>query len=296
MKKLFLLIFGLFGFISFCSAWSYTMTWSYSVDSLTATTRNIIYFDIPNKWLSDKYYLSCDITNFNLLSWNATFLLNVVLVYKSSWNIRSNITYESSATHNLEAWHFERVLNWNSTYISLPWFVFTLYSATDLTVSFDWSCTVSWTDILSYWWNCSNYTSQECQLEYNLIPVENVDSTYCEINDLCWSWNNSEITWDVNWSSLYINENQYQSAWIINITIPEDFDWDYSNDEEEFNLDVVGYNVDTEYIENIINKQTSLPNNTDFNNIITWLIPLFVPWLVIILFIYFVFRFIKKLF
>lgn len=103
-----------------------------------------------------------------------------------------------------------------------------------------------------------------------------------------------ECNWD--WSALYINDIQHQSAWTINITIPEEFSWDYTWDDEEFNLNVIGYNVDTAYIEWIITNQTTKPNQTDLNNIITWVIPLFVPWLVIILFIYFIFKFLKKIF
>ena len=134
------------------------------------------------------------------------------------------------------------------------------------------------------WW-----TSSQCQSEYNLIPINSVDTNYCVENNLCPTSENS-------WSALYINDIQHEGAWIINITIPEEYDWDYTWNEEEFNLDIIGYNVDTDYIEWIITNQTTKPNQTDLNNIITWVIPLFIPWLVIILFIYFVFRFLKKIF
>lgn len=133
-----------------------------------------------------------------------------------------------------------------------------------------------------------------CQTEYNLIPIDSVDSDYCENNNLCVSPINS---WDSQWSAIYINWVQHVWAWIIDITIPEEISWDYNNDTENdtFNLFVSWYNVDTAYIEWIINTQKTLPNEQDFNNIITWLIPLLVPWFVIILFLYFVFRFIKKI-
>lgn len=103
----------------------------------------------------------------------------------------------------------------------------------------------------------------------------------------CYSW---------NWSALYINDIQHESAPLINLTIPEEFDRDYTNNNEEFNLWVSWYNVDTTYIDWIITTQKTLPDKQDFNNTISWLLPLFIPWLVIIACLYFIFRFIKKVF
>ena len=117
-----------------------------------------------------------------------------------------------------------------------------------------------------------------------------IDTNYCVSNDLC-----PVSSW-VSWSELVINDIVHESAPLINITIPEEYSWDYSVDENEFTLDISGYNVDYAYIDNIITTQKWKPNNIDFNNVITWLIPLLVPWLVIILFIWFIFRFIKKIF
>ena len=179
-------------------------------------------------------------------------------------------------------------------------------------------------------------SSLQCQSEYSLIPLSSVDSNYCSSNWLCpsyyvnlsytnsnnsssalisddidlivWTWITVDETespsvfrfdWDFwlwGWSALYINDIQHVGAPIINITIPEEFNRDYTWTDDQFDLDVKWYNVDTDYIDWIITKQTTLPNNTDFSNIISWLIPLFIPWLVIIACLYFIFRFIKKVF
>lgn len=108
-------------------------------------------------------------------------------------------------------------------------------------------------------------------------------------------WECEEWTWN-NWSALYINDIQHNSAGTINITIPEEISRDYTNENDLFELNVEWYNVDTEYIEWIINNQNWKPNVDNFNQLISWLIPLFIPWLVIILFIYFVFKLLKKIF
>lgn len=124
----------------------------------------------------------------------------------------------------------------------------------------------------------------ECMTNYSLVPVDSETYTV------------SDSTWDISWSSLYINEIQHLSSENINITIPEEISWDYTGDEENFELVINGYNVDSEYIEWIINTQKEIPNEIDFNNTVSVLLPLFVPGLVLILFIYFVFRLLKKIF
>ena len=127
-------------------------------------------------------------------------------------------------------------------------------------------------------------TELDCMLDYSLVPADAV----------C-SWN-SVNSWDISWSSLYINDIQHISSENIIITIPSEISWDYTWDDTNFELTISWYNVDPEYIEWVINSQNALPTKDDLNNIVSYLIPLFVPWLIIILFIYFVFKLIKKVF
>lgn len=135
------------------------------------------------------------------------------------------------------------------------------------------------------------YTSQECQQEYSLMPISSCNSEYCWLNWLC-----PEYTWSTM-SELYINWINHLWAPIINLTFPLEQSWDYNYTWDVMNINLSWENnVDYEYMDNIIRTQHSTPNNTDFNNTISWLIPLFIPWLVIILFIIFVFRFLKKIF
>lgn len=112
----------------------------------------------------------------------------------------------------------------------------------------------------------------------------------------CLSNNCPVSSWWINWSSLFINWLQHNSAPYISVSIPEEIAWDYTSTEEEFDLAVSWYNVDTDYIAWIIVNQNSKPSQEDLNKLISEVLPLFIPWLVIILFIYFAFRFIKKIF
>lgn len=187
------------------------------------------------------------------------------------------------------------------------------------------------------WASSSQYTSEECQSEYDLVPSSNLiscqsslsgcqsslntcqsDLNICQsntswFNDLlnscsnnlnacntslssCLSNNCPVSSWWINWSSLFINWLQHNSAPYISVSIPEEIAWDYTSTEDEFDLAVSWYNVDTDYIAWIIVNQNSKPSQEDLNKLISEVLPLFIPWLAIILFIYFVFRFIKKIF
>lgn len=134
-----------------------------------------------------------------------------------------------------------------------------------------------------------------CDYSWYILESD-ITQQYCVSNNLCPSSDCPIYTWDSQWSALFINDIQHQGAWIIDITIPEEISWDYSNENDTFSLDVEWYNVDPDYINAIIWTQTYTPDSKDFSKVVSEIIPLFVPWLVVILFLYFVFRFIKKIF
>ena len=144
-------------------------------------------------------------------------------------------------------------------------------------------------DVFSWYVSCP-----ECEIcpEVNTWEILSwsCDTNYCVSNDLC-----PVSSW-VSWSELVINDIVHESAPLINITIPEEYNWDSSVDENEFTLTISWQNVDYEYVDWIIRTQKFTPDSEDFNSIVTWVIPLLIPWLVIILFIWFIFRFIKKIF
>lgn len=108
------------------------------------------------------------------------------------------------------------------------------------------------------------------------------------------SWECEEWTWN-NWSSLYINDIQHNSASTIDITIPEEISRDYTNENDLFELNVEWYNVDYEYMENVINKQNYIPTTEDLSNVISSF-GLFGGLLVVCLFVILVFYMIKKIF
>ena len=126
-------------------------------------------------------------------------------------------------------------------------------------------------------------TELECMMDYSLVPYDSV----------C-SWD-SVNSWEVSWSSLYINDIQHLSSENIVIDIPEEISWDYTWDESNFYLYINWYNTDTAYIEWIIDKQSYIPTTEDFSNVFSNL-GLFGSLLVACLFVILVFYMIKKVF
>lgn len=146
------------------------------------------------------------------------------------------------------------------------------------------------------WQLASCQNSSQCDYSWYILENE-ITSWYCEtrFNLISPSDCPSSWSWDIQRSSFWVNNVQVMGWRNIYLFMPELFTWDYTYVEWDLQIDVEN-EWDPEYIEWIIENQTTLPNKTDLNNIITGIIPLFVPWLIIILFIYFIFRFIKKIF
>lgn len=175
---------------------------------------------------------------------------------------------------------------------------------------FDWYFLLSWAgtyqvrvyeDLISICPSCptcpEQFTSSECQTEYNLIPISSVDSAYCEENNLCSSSDCS--TWDLTpWvSNIFINDIFHPWAFNVIMNIPEEIDRDYTytNSWTNFNLDIVGYNQDEEYIQSVIDVQSYKPTSDDFTRVFSN-ISNFGALLIACLFVILVFYMIKKVF
>lgn len=186
---------------------------------------------------------------------------------------------------NIVSWQWEHPTNYNC--MNFTWYVQNIYSN---------NRNIDYIDISSMFPSCpiceEQYTSSECQLEYWLMPIENCNSEFCELNNLCSSWN-LDLSW--NWSALYINDIQHLSAPLIDITIPEEFNWSYTWNDELFELSISWYNVDTAYIDWIIRTQNYKPTSEDFTKLISLFVP-YSKYLIFLLFIFIIWVWIKKSF
>ena len=155
------------------------------------------------------------------------------------------------------------------------------------TFTIKWNCWDTYFFYFKVWqWIIPNNTmsSLECQTEYNLIPISSVDQNYCTTNNLCptcqvcpvWSW---------SISTLYINDILHVWSPFIYMNIPEEIwrDYAYTQGGTNMFIDVEGYNVDYEAVQDIIDQQNYKPTQEDFQNIIALLGPY---WEIIIFFVF----------
>lgn len=294
MKKILLSLFVWFVWIiSFCNAWTYTFEWNWNnipwsfVPAMSSVSKNVI--------------ISCTFTNSNTdCDWPIFRTKFSFSFYRNSY-FNAIYYWELSDTYEITCWSdnsFTFTYDF-STFAGAygytnRWFNFMYLSSTrnpdpsyiTYTCTFVGDNIIDWSNSWWWGWSCPEVNTWEI-LSWYILESE-VDSNYCVNNDLCPVYENNSL--------LYINTIEHQSAPVINIDIPLEYDWDSSIDSWVFNLVISWNNVDYEYIDWIITAQNVKPNAWTLNKIITELIPLFVPWLVIILFIWFVFRFVKKIF
>ena len=261
--------------------------------------RRILY-KIPLKWLLVLLVV--------LALWFASFskawlLYEPQYIENNIWSTRTLIQWNEYIIYrqqNYNCWYCENTsCSRNSSNVieryKLYIFTWNMYFCCASSISvYKWE--LSWTQIDCE--ICENMTSLECQSTYSLIPVSSVDSNYCTTNNLCPSCPSCPSCWTWWISNVYINDILHVGASNIYMNIAEEIDWDYAYTQwwNNMNIDVVWYNVDYEKMQEQIDIQNFKPDSSDLSTIISEIIPLFVPWLCIILLLYFIFRFIKKIF
>lgn len=166
------------------------------------------------------------------------------------------------------------------------------------------------------------YTSEECQTEYWLVESWLLTSCQTDLNSCITntSWfndilnncnnnlnacnlslssclqNNCPTTsWDISWSSLFINDIQHIWWPSIYIWIPEEIQRDYTYVDDDMYITVDWYNVDNEYIADVIQKTKITPTSEDLSYMIQWL-QVYIPYLFIGLIMIFTIALIKRFF
>lgn len=138
------------------------------------------------------------------------------------------------------------------------------------------------------------YTSLQCQTEYNLIPISSVDQNYCTSNNLCPSCPSCPA--GSGWvSTLYINNILHVWAPNMYMTIPEEIwrDYEYTQWGTNMLIDVEGYNVDYEKMQSVIDQQNYKPTQEDFQNLILILWP-YSQIILFFVFLFLIWAWIKK--
>ena len=188
---------------------------------------------------------------------------------------------------------------WNDTAVVKWWEYMTCTRyAWEITLTSDYTYhyynIILWID-----WLYPNYTSLECQTEYNLIPIDDVNANYCNLN--FWMIDprdcpTTEWTWAISWTPRFINDEQYPWTNLLNINIPEDIAHSVIYNEEETIVNVEWYNADENYINWILQKEKLTPTNEDIEEMITWFMINYFPYLALAIVFLYLARKIFKLF
>jgi len=129
-------------------------------------------------------------------------------------------------------------------------------------------------------YSCPTIDAQYCMNNFNLIPP-----AYCPI---CW-------TWDINWSSLYINWIQYNWNEIIDIHTEDQMETNVDFLNDTVDIDIT-YGQDEQYLDNVIAYTQMTPTNEDLATLLSDWLETYAPYLFIWLLLIFTIAIIKKFF
>lgn len=281
--------------IGFSSAWTYNLSWTVNVNTTSQSYDDVWVIPLPLNYYvnSNRTFLECNISNlvwYDSLTLSARY--NYVWTNWKMWTFSQNIT--------LRNWSLSVNYAWLSSN-KIIYYSFRPTSATQ-SFSFDFDCVLSWDNIIDWDIECptcptcpDQYTSLECQTEYNLIPIEEVDQAYCESNNLCPAWWTPSDCPNVWVSNLFINDIFHPGAFNIIMNIPEEIsrDYAYTNSWYNFNLDIEWYNVDYEKMQSVIDLQSYKPSSEDFTQIV-WLLAPYTKIILFFVFLFIIWAWIKK--
>ena len=190
---------------------------------------------------------------------------------------------------------FEYANNW--IYVCLDYYAdWYLIAYSDTPKWFDWDVFVL-SDLLTT--PIPKLTSIQCQTEYNLIPVEEITANYCKLNfNLIdpMECPLNQWTWTIVRSNLMINDIPYAQNQNINVFIPDFLAWNIAFNDFNTTIEVEWYNADEEYIENVINQEKLTPTNKDIEDMLTWFMTNYFPYLALAIVFLYLARKIFKLF
>ena len=237
LKKIFLVWIISLWIINFSNAWSYTYTWHVMriIQTSTATTLSSFQVYMPVYWdfinypntQTRTFNLDCSFSNV-VYSWS--FVISKLYAaisngwFDSNWSIWG---YSSSmSVRYLDGLSSSTVYTWyvssSSQYpVSASlYFQYQRPISEVSSVSFDFSCVISWTAIHDFGSSSScdysdyelksNITQSYCTNKFNnLISTSSIDQNYCTSNNLCPSCQSCDYSW-------YVLESDITENYCIN--------------------------------------------------------------------------------
>lgn len=309
MKFLSKLLLGLsiitFWFVSFSEASQF-----YAYSKLTPKNTNIPSY--APSWTT--YYTDLSTLNLNWFTW--TIKIFIQSSYNCSpWNIlvkswtaytRYAMVYDSvykicsSPEINIDLWNdiqffYATTQNITNTFYDIQLQFLDINSFNTSIIPFNTNINSS----VSIPTTCPAIDSEYC-INNNLCPsLPHIDKNYCMSEYWLIEPESCPSAWDcpTEWfSRLSINWVDQNESLLYNVNIPDFIKYDYINYSNQVSdLNIQWYNEDLDYIQSIVDIQEYTPTSDDFTTVFLNLIP-YMKIIIFVLFLFLIWKWIKKLF
>lgn len=243
-----------------CVFWfiGFSNAWSVTFSNVSNNSNDYMFLTVPWVLLSSSY--------------NVYMSMSDVVWCSDLWYFLVSSSSINNPIYWYAWWSFVRYPDWE---INITQFWDT---AVFLWIAIPWDCsfssvTFSWDWIVDtfIWWSSS----------------PEIDTWYCVENDLC--------PVPENYSNIFVNNIEFPSKPLVNVSIPDYITWDYTGTDSAFEL-YVGSGYDVDYINSIIDINSYRPNSEDFTNIFVSGLTLVFPYIIFVLFLVFMRKLIKRIF
>lgn len=335
MKKFLLWLFWIISLwlINFSSAFDYpgfTKVWSIHIDTTNFST----YFNwstvSPSSLQSSNLWFYCSVLeNFSYIydnlqdtSTNTNNLISL-WIWITANTVSDNNSYlrTSLKTFSKEYFNWKDIVicgsNFLSWFTAKALFVWVNNSNSNFLInwipnmSFDWSLYYA-----SFDYKCPtcptcevcDYSSYQSQIDSLTSSLSGCSSSYNQCITDYWNCSSSlnycyYDLWDCRawncsgeyFSNLFINNVSYPWSANIFVNVPQEFDFNYSLTWSDSAIDIE-YKTDPDYVQSIIDINSYRPTSEDFTDTFVSGLTLVMPYIVIVLFIIFVWKLLKKIF
>lgn len=299
------------------------INFSFGADSYTCSYKWIVN-EVARSWISTTYnltncnnlwaYYDCNIyADISTSNWNCYQIWWFDLSYYDDINLNVEIGWSyisfSKNYNNLDQLNGYTVCSPSRLMIQgranayVPDLPFTVVSFPETALtnySYTYTCQSASCDYSEYesQINTLSWNLATCEWMYNRLETDydllSWNYNTC-VSDLNSCMNNWWTSWsgDIQWSSLFINDNQVLWNKNIFINIPFEYEYSYTNEGEDFELDVVWLNQDEEYIEWVLSVQNYKPTSEDFTELI-WTLAPYSKILIFCVFLFIIWAWLKK--
>ena len=311
MKKILLSLFVSFVWLVGFSNWinlnwidTFIATWTFTVPTITANYWFTSVYDTNNTFFKNYCIYVDNVSSYwdIIVRFDASSSRTASSTIQGWFLLEPSFSYEFSNDFNIFCTNWARRYYWFSYPKSSAWITFDYYIFDSTQLNNKINNLESNLDLCkSDLSECQNSSCQsdllQCQSDYTSCSSSlwNCWTSLNSCQNALWNCMQGNYwTW-INWSILNINWIEFPWKPLINVNIPDYITWDYSSTDANFDLNV-GSGYDQDYIDSIISINSYRPTSEDFTNVFVSGLTLIFPYIVIVLFIIFVRKLIRRIF